>query len=63
MRDIGGFQIKRAEKYFVFASMSRKERVLTEKMAPFATYAVLSFTADQIQAHYSLTLVLSHYVS
>jgi hypothetical protein len=36
MRAIGGFQIKRAEKYFVFTSMSRKERLLPEKMAPFA---------------------------
>ncbi len=34
MRCIGGFEIKREEKYFVFASMSRKERVPTEKMAP-----------------------------
>jgi hypothetical protein len=33
MRCIGGFEIKREEKYFVFASMSRKERVLPEKMA------------------------------
>jgi hypothetical protein len=38
MRGISGFQIKREEKYFVFTPMSRKERVLTEKMTPFAAY-------------------------
>jgi hypothetical protein len=29
---INGFKIKREEKYFVFIWMSRKERVVTEKM-------------------------------
>ncbi len=34
MPRIGEFEIKREEKYFVFTSMSRQERVLTKKMAP-----------------------------
>jgi len=33
MTNIGGFEIKREEKYFVFIWLSRKERAVTEKMA------------------------------
>jgi hypothetical protein len=32
MAGINGFKIKRAEKYFVFIWMSRKERMINEKM-------------------------------
>jgi hypothetical protein len=32
MAGIGEFEIKREEKYFVFIWMSRKERVIAEKM-------------------------------
>jgi hypothetical protein len=32
MPSFDGFEIKREEKYFVFIWMSRKERVITEKM-------------------------------
>jgi hypothetical protein len=39
MTSIGGFEIKREEKYFVFRWMSRKERAVAEKMAHHSLFS------------------------